>query len=78
MSTTMATSNINWKGLKDDQVVEHLGKELRRMRLERNLSQAEVAKRAGLDRTTVVQMEAGRAATMLTRQPDVRNLAGMT
>ena len=62
----MATSNIYWKGLMDDQVVEHLGKELRRMRLERNLSQAEVAKRAGLDRTTVVQLEAGRAATMLT------------
>ena len=62
----MATSNINWKGLKDDQVVEQLGKELRRMRLERNLSQAEIAKRAGLDRTTVVQLEAGRAATMLT------------
>ena len=63
---TMATSSINWKGLKDTQVVERLGAELRRMRLERNLSQAEVAQRAGLDRTTVVQLEAGRAATMLT------------
>lgn len=36
------------------------------MRLERNMSQAEVAERAGLDRTTVVQLEAGRAATLLT------------
>ncbi|MBL7946621.1 MAG: helix-turn-helix domain-containing protein [Flavobacteriales bacterium] len=62
----MATSNINWKGLKDTQVVEQLGAELRRMRLERNLSQAEVAQRAGLDRTTVVKLEAGRAATLLT------------
>ena len=62
----MATSNINWKGLKDAQVVEQLGAELRRMRLERNLSQAEVATRAGLDRTTVVKLEAGRAATLLT------------
>ncbi len=62
----MATSNIKWKGLKDTQVVERLGQELRRMRLERNLSQAEVARRAGLDRTTVVKLEAGRAATLLT------------
>lgn len=62
----MPTSNINWKLLKDEKVVEQLGKELRRMRLERNLSQAEVAERAGLDRTTIVKLEAGRAATLMT------------
>ncbi|HMN05176.1 MAG TPA: helix-turn-helix transcriptional regulator [Flavobacteriales bacterium] len=62
----MSTSNIIWQDLSDTQVVEQLGTELRRMRLERNLSQAEVAQRAGLDRTTVVQLEAGRAATLLT------------
>ena len=52
--------------MKDAAVVSQLGKELRRMRLERNLSQAEVAERAGLDRTTVVKLEAGRAATLQT------------
>ncbi len=52
--------------MKDAAVVAQLGKELRRMRLECNLSQAEVATRAGLDRTTVVKLEAGRAATLLT------------
>lgn len=62
----MPTSNINWKSLKDDKVLQQLGKELRRMRLSSNLSQAEVAQRAGLDRTTVVKLEAGRAATLLT------------
>jgi len=62
----MAESNINWKGLKNDAVVRQLGKELKRMRLEADVSQAEVAKRAGLDRTTVVKLEAGRAATLLT------------
>jgi transcriptional regulator with XRE-family HTH domain len=62
----MPESNIIWTDLSDTQVVEQLGTELRRMRLERNLSQAEVAKRAGLDRTTVVKLEAGRAATLLT------------
>ena len=62
----MPEANINWTLLKDEKVVEQLGKELRRMRLSGNLSQAEVAKRAGLDRTTVVKLEAGRAATLLT------------
>ncbi len=62
----MTISNINWQALSDTQAVERLGTDLRRMRLERNLSQAEVATRAGLDRTTVVKLEAGRAATLLT------------
>jgi|GEM_PF-101765 len=62
----MPETNINWTSLKDEKVVIQLGKELRRMRLSGNLSQAEVAKRAGLDRTTVVKLEAGRAATLLT------------
>jgi DNA-binding XRE family transcriptional regulator len=62
----MPTSNTNWKLLKDEKVVAQLGKELRRMRLSKNMSQADVAKHAGLDRTTVVKLEAGRAATLLT------------
>lgn len=62
----MLKRNINWQDLSDTQVVEQIGTELRRLRLERNLSQAEVATRAGLDRTTVVKLEAGRAATLLT------------
>ncbi|MBS1569086.1 MAG: helix-turn-helix transcriptional regulator [Bacteroidetes bacterium] len=62
----MPTSTINWNQLNDQQVVTRLGKELKRMRLERNMSQAEVALRAGLDRTTVVKLEGGRAATLIT------------
>lgn len=62
----MPTNNIKWQTMSDQQVVSKLGAELRRMRLERNQSQAEVATRAGLDRTTVVKLEAGRAATLLT------------
>ncbi|MBS1545770.1 MAG: helix-turn-helix transcriptional regulator [Bacteroidetes bacterium] len=62
----MAISSINWEQITDQQVVARLGKEIKRMRLEHNLSQAEVARRAGLDRTTIVKLEAGRAATLLT------------
>lgn len=57
---------INWNMLSDQQVVVRLGKEVKRMRLERNMSQAEVAEKTGLDRSTVQRMEGGRAATLLT------------
>jgi transcriptional regulator with XRE-family HTH domain len=62
----MSTSNINWQALDDHTIVQRLGAEVKRMRLEKNLSQAEVAERAGLDRTTVLKLESGRAATLLT------------
>jgi transcriptional regulator with XRE-family HTH domain len=62
----MTSSNMNWKGMTDGAIVLQLGRELKRMRLQADLSQAEVAARAGLDRTTVVKLEAGRAATLIT------------
>lgn len=62
----MAESNIKWRALADDAIVQQLGSELKRMRLEKNLTQAEVAERAGLDRITVLKLESGRAASLLT------------
>ena len=52
-------------GLSDAALLEELGERLRRRRLDRNLSQAELAKRAGLDRTTVGKMERGGAVSTL-------------
>ena len=50
----------------DPAIVRELCANLKQMRLQKNLSQAELAMRAGLDRTTISRMEAGRAATLLT------------
>ncbi|MFT3885102.1 MAG: helix-turn-helix domain-containing protein [Flavobacteriales bacterium] len=61
----MSNSNIEWKLLTDKEVLEKLGTEVRRMRLERNLTQSVVAERAGVDRTTVVKIEAGKASHLL-------------
>jgi len=61
----MSNNIITWKLLTDEQVLEKLGAELRRMRLERNLTQATVAERAGVDRTTVVKLEAGKANSLV-------------
>ncbi len=53
------------KDMKDSKTVEQLGLELRRIRLESNLSQAEVAARSGVVRGTLMNLEAGRGATLL-------------
>lgn len=45
--------------MSDQEVLEELGRRLRAYRLQRNLGAAEVAERAGLNRNTVVNAEAG-------------------
>lgn len=47
-------------------VLEELGRRLKQRRLDRNLSQQEVAERAGLDRTTVGALERDGRASLLT------------
>lgn len=44
----------------DDEVLRELGARLRTYRLQQNLGAAEVAKRAGLNRNTIVNAEAGK------------------
>ena len=62
----MSSDNIDWSILTDPEVVRTLGAQLKKMRLSQNKSQAEVAKNAGLNRTTIVKLEAGRPATLIT------------
>src|SRR6266852_7696288 len=50
----------------DPAIVKEVCTNLKRMRLNKNLSQEELAKRSGLNRVTISRMEAGRAATLLT------------
>lgn len=59
-------SSINWEVLADPAIVKEIGKSLKQIRLNRNLSQEQLAKTSGLDRTTISRMESGRAATLLT------------
>jgi transcriptional regulator with XRE-family HTH domain len=59
-------SSINWEVLADPAIVKEIGKSLKQIRLNKNLSQKQLAKTSGLDRTTISRMESGRAATLLT------------
>lgn len=59
-------NNINWEVLADPAIVKEIGKSLKQIRLNKNLSQEQLSKTSGLDRTTISRMESGRAATLLT------------
>lgn len=50
----------------DKAILEGLGSDLRRERLSRNLSQAELAREAGVTRDTVRRMEAGESVSTRT------------
>ena len=58
--------NQNLTAMADPAIVRELCHSLRQMRLNKNLSQEELARRSGLNRVTISRMEGGRAATLLT------------
>jgi transcriptional regulator with XRE-family HTH domain len=62
----LLTTNLNRKKLGDKAIIQEIGAAIKAIRLQLNLTQDQVAERAGLDRTTVVQLEKGRSATLLT------------
>jgi transcriptional regulator with XRE-family HTH domain len=53
-------------GMSDRAILREIGRRLRRRRLEQNLSQQRLAEMAGLNRTTVSELERGAAAGILT------------
>jgi transcriptional regulator with XRE-family HTH domain len=50
----------------DDDVLKELGTRLRGVRLERNMSQADLAAEAGVGRVTLQRLEEGQSASMTT------------
>jgi putative transcriptional regulator len=55
-----------WAALADPAIIKELSGSIRRMRLRKNLSQAQLAAMSGINRITISRLEAGRAATLLT------------
>ena len=52
--------------MSDQAILEDIGGRLKRRRLDRNLTQQEVADQAGLTRTTVGEIERGASTSLLT------------
>ncbi len=50
----------------DSAIVKEICKNLRLMRLNKNISQEELANRSGVSRTTISRLESGKAGTILT------------
>ena len=61
-------------GMSDRAILRELGKRLKRRRLDRNITQQELADRAGLSRPTVSDIERGNPASLLTLIPILRVL----
>lgn len=54
------------KAMADPEIVKVICRNIRTMRINRNISQQTLADMSGLDRTTISRMESGRSATLLT------------
>jgi len=57
---------MNLHGMSDRAILKETGRRLKRRRLELNLSQQSIADRAGLNRSTVSEIERGAPASLLT------------
>jgi DNA-binding XRE family transcriptional regulator len=51
--------------MSDAALLQELGQRIARLRLERNLSQSQLAEQAGISKRTLERLEAGAAATQL-------------
>jgi transcriptional regulator with XRE-family HTH domain len=56
----------NWIAMADPEIVKEICQAVKQMRINKNISQQQIAEMSGLDRTTISRMETGRAVNILT------------
>jgi putative transcriptional regulator len=59
------SNNSDWYGMSDPAIIKEVGIQLKRIRLRKNMSQLELAKKSGLNRSTISEIENGRTASLL-------------
>lgn len=57
---------MNWKRMSDTAIIGELGERIKRLRLQKNFTQQELADRAGIAKSTLQKLEYGTSATMIT------------
>lgn len=63
----MQKSDIaSWVSMSDPAIVTKIGQSIQQMRLNRNLTQKQLAKMSGVNRVTISRFEGGQASTLLT------------
>lgn len=65
---------MNIHGMSDRAILREIGLRLKRLRLDKNLSQQKLAEVAGLNRTTIGEIERGAPASLLTFVQILRGL----
>lgn len=61
----MEKTNIKWLELTDNAILNQLGAFIKETRLSQNKTQQELATAAGVNRSTIVQLENGNSATLI-------------
>ena len=65
---------IELKRMTDDMIIKAIGEYVRASRLDKNLTQATLAKRAGVHRTTIRDLELGKRSSLITLIQTLRAL----
>lgn len=60
----MGYANMDWIKMSDIAIVEQLGKFIKHTRIQQNITQAQLAEMAGLNRWTIGQIESGESITL--------------
>lgn len=60
----MGNANIDWIALSDADIVKQIGNFVRKNRLKQNITQAKLAKNAGLNRWTISKLENGDSVSL--------------
>ncbi len=63
---TLTRDKTDWRSMSDPAVVIEIGQFIQRMRLNRNMTQEQLAQMSGVNRVTVSRLERGQAYTLLT------------
>ncbi len=60
----MVNTNTNWAAMTDNAIIQDIGKFIKKSRIHKNRTQAEVATAAGMNRWTISKIENGEAITL--------------
>lgn len=74
----MENININWSELSDTAVLEQIGRFVQQSRLKQNKSQQQIADAAGVNRSTLSQIENGKGGTLISLIQILRVLGQMS
>ncbi|MCB0430978.1 MAG: helix-turn-helix transcriptional regulator [Flavobacteriales bacterium] len=58
--------NKTWRSMSDPAILVQLGEFVRRNRLQQNKTQAQLAEEAGINRSTLVEVEQGKGCNLIT------------